>query len=219
MTTTEMVEKCYNDLQKSLESYTDDDNEEIFIFDDNTKKVLANIIDAGNGHLLTPLLLDYLVCVSMLEPIDSFGSTLNTQLLTLNDYYEKIETLSTYICAVCDENGHEDYNNIPPSDYEKQLFELYNKTHKEIAHNELGTYFFIRTILLIILSYMLDHKIDPNLYLSYAEPYINNWIKKLDEIGIQVKIKQDKSFYFVDNANQIIDYVIGQLDNHKREIR
>ena len=153
----------------------------------------------------------------------SFVDALKIRLTKLNDYHRKIETIAEYVDILCDEDSSYDFNDIPMTDYEKQIFLTYMKSRRQFQHNYVGTFIFMKSIMLILLSYVFDKQLDPSRYITLAQPYIDNWSKKLDETSVQVQINQKDISYcgpFYDgDQDQVIDYIIGQIDNQRREIK
>ena len=236
MSNIETVNKYYEELQEAIKIYNERVNyngeygEELVQCDESVKDYLKAVIDNGNEHLLTPLFFYYLVIQSDTSPINpddeeklDFIDNLKARLENINNYHKKLATIAEYFDIICDEDSSYDFNDIPMSDYEKEMFLTYFKSRKKFQSRDLGTFFFIKMIILILLSYVFDKKLKPEYYLKLANPYITKWRKKLDEMRVQLKIEQDDvsyigPFYSLDE-DQIMDYIIGQIDNSPKEIR
>ena len=233
MSNIENINKYYEELQEAIKTYNErvngngTDGSELIQCDESIKEYIKAVIDNGNEHLLTPLFFYYLVIQSDTIPVEDddedFMDTLKARLVNINDYHRKIETIAEYVDVICDEESSYDFNDIPMTDYEKQMFLKYIELRKQFEENDIGTFLFMKSIILIILSYVFDKELDPDYYLTIAKPYIDEWTKKLDKMRVQVEIDQEDSSYcgpFYDgDLDQIIDYIISQIDNPTREIR
>ena len=215
MSDIETVNNYYEKYKEVLETFNKQYGDDIEC-DESVKDYIKAVVDAHNEHLLTHLFLYHIIMKADQETYgvtDTFTEILNNLLLDLNDSHKKIEILAEYIATICDENGHTDYEVVPMTDYEKEIFITYIKIHRKITHNNLNDYMLIRSILLIVFSYLYDKKQNPKVYLAEVDKYIVEWSEKIDEINLQINLDNEET------NDKLIDYVISQISNEKKEIR
>lgn len=206
------INNFYQNLSKEYESYKD----RKIVCDENLiKSGIQGIIDANYSHILTSSFINFLVDVSNEEGTIHFEESLEFNLKAFNNQYERLETIIYFI----DRSTDNDYYNL--TDYESEICSIFQselKKTSELYKVDLIEYYFMKDVFLVIAAQaILDHKPKEEL-IRNLDYYINNWKDCLDDISMQIPINllDVKNQY---KRNELLDLLVGRVDNSYREIR
>ncbi len=206
------INKFYEDLSKEYDCYKN----RILVYDENLIRMqIQKIIDANYNYLLTTSFINYLVDISNEDGADHFDETLNFNLETFGNQYDRLETVIYFI----DRSIDTEYYDL--TDYESSICNIYQTELKKAAtlnKIELAEYYFMKDVFIVIAALAIrDHKTEEELLMN-LEYYVNNWKDCLDDISMQIQLNlvNINNQY---NRTQLLDLLVGRLDSSHREIR
>jgi hypothetical protein len=206
------INKFYEDLSKEYDCYKN----RILVYDENLIRMqIQKIIDANYNYLLTTSFINYLVDISNEDGADHFDETLNFNLETFGNQYDRLETVIYFI----DRSIDTEYYDL--TDYESSICNIYRTELKKAAtlnKIELAEYYFMKDVFIVIAALAIrDHKTEEELLMN-LEYYVNNWKDCLDDISMQIQLNlvNINNQY---NRTQLLDLLVGRLDSSHREIR
>ena len=218
MSTCEKVDYYYNEIIRILEYTTFNEKcVELYIPDpEELKKDIESVVVNNNDYLLTPAYLDYIVeqCYR-----DFCIFKLGDELKSLNDEHERIKIMNRYLCCVFDDFKRNDLLN----DYEQNLLEYLKIAFDAGAFNDEDDnkdYYMKQEIYYVIAAYVLVNQKTCDDFFTYIDDYLHDWKRLFDEIKLQIKIDTETFVTRYDyDFNELQDYVLKQIDDHKKEIR
>ena len=206
------VNNFYQEVARQYGSYKD----KKLVCDENLLKTrIQEIIDANYGHILTPSYIFFLVDICTEEQTNLFEYTLDFNLQTVRNRYERLELVVYFLQKSVDEDSY------PLTDYEREICEIYNNevTKANKLHKmNFPEYFFMKDVLLIIAAQTLLDQKTPEELMNNLDYYATNWKDCLDDISMQIRLDlmNSKDQY---NRTQLLDLLVGRLDSSHREIR
>lgn len=230
MNATLKVDNYYNKIYEEVKKLVDglegafvDDIIEAYNEDNQyIKKAIRAVVDTNNDHLLTEAFIKFLV-KDCYDGFGSFDFLMYEALTSLSKEEGESVTVCKYLLQLykaLDNDGLDDY---PLTDFEKEVInDLYKEVQRELFsdYSIPKDYFLKRDIYLSIATHVLINELSLDEFYIKVNDYNNNWQERLDEIGLQVKLKLDweEASYSYPFKN-LFKYVVKQMDNNKREIR
>ena len=200
------------------------------------KKELEKIINNNLDYLLTDGFLYYLLAKSIGSNSDGFRLRLYTNLNSLLDPNQLIDYLADYIGTI--DFGLSKHHFMPYTSgfkmiiLKKTLNEVEANLYREFEHYKIrlecdndidgNEYLLLKYVLQIIGGYCLINNC-PSKYNSYALPYLENPISKLEELKIQgiyqeVEELTETGLEYLIDYNALNNYVINNLHNNKNKL-
>lgn len=187
------------------------------------KDALLSIVKTNKDHLLTPSFIYYLIC-------NSDENTISEKLRVLTDENTSVFIYQDYLAHL--------YRNLPLfssfiNEYEKVIitemskynsYQMQFENVRDFNHTSSKDLELLIDIVRIMAAYIMINNMSPVELDRYVRPYLDNLLGKVDEYLLQGIIREEDCLYtsrgiYLYVYENLIDYILGKMNDNQKEIR